>query len=151
MKKILLEKLVSDTFTEGDPRIDYYIDKIRESYKSSNKLVLANDLFIFLFIISFHLYCNGYIQQFAILGQTIANSPIVKKWGLIIPSIVYMTNSSIKYLRVCQYNTIEYLFEKYRKKEFISGLYRLTLPSDYTLAINILLHSEKTSFLLLYQ
>ncbi len=144
MKK--LKDTIPSLFEDNkDPRIDYYIDKIRDSYKTTNQLFLANTILILLLIISFHLLRNGYLNQVSIFGQNFQDSPLLRKWGLIIPSILFMVNCFMGYLRVYQKESIEWLLAKYRPKEYETGIYKLTFPSNFILGMELLYKSERKS------
>ncbi len=146
MKK-LKETLPTLFENDDDPRIDQYIDKIRDSLKTTNHLFLANTLFILVFIFSFHLFRKGYTQQFSVFGQNISSSPLIGKWGLVVPSILFMINSFFGYLRIYQKEAIEWLLARHRKKEYDAAVYKLTLPSNHILGLELMTLTEKNKLL----
>lgn len=119
-------------------RVDYHIDKIKESLSTTNRLFITYVSFLGLSIIAFHLYIYGYLYEINIFGQKLSQFILIKRWFLLIPSILFFLSSLLGYLRVYQMECIEWLIAKHRNKEFTSEIFRLALPSSYILGLDIL-------------
>ena len=72
------------------------------------------------------------------MGVKVSNTLLVRKWFLVVPSILFVIQTFIGYLRVYQQKSIEWLFIIYYPDEFNSGIYRLTFPANYMLGLDIL-------------
>jgi hypothetical protein len=134
-----LRESVLSSFEDGDlSRVDEYIRSIRDSLKSTNSRFVSLEFLLLVTILSYHFYVNGQSIEILAFGLKIRDVELIKKWFLIVPSLVFLISTSIGYLRVYQQETIEWLTVKYRPKEFKSGIYRLTFPSNYILGLDIL-------------
>jgi hypothetical protein len=58
-----------------------------------------------------------------------------------------MINSFLGYLRIYQKEAIEWLLIRHRKKEYDSGVYKLTLPSNHILGLELIIMTEKNKLL----
>ena len=134
-----LKESVLSSFEDGDlDRVDEYIKSVRDSLKSTNSKFGALELLLVVSILSYHFYVNGQLIEVSAFGLKIRDVELIKKWFLIVPSLVFLIGTSIGYRRVYQQESIEWLLAKYRPKEFKSGIYRLTFPSNYILGLDIL-------------
>lgn len=134
-----LRESILSSFDDGDlDRVDKYIDSVRESLKSTNSRFTAYTLLLVISLVSYHLYVHGHLSRMPLFGLEIIDVDLIKKWFLIVPSIVFVLSTSTGYLRVYQQECIEWLLAKYRPKEFASGIYRLTFPSNYILGLDVL-------------
>jgi hypothetical protein len=138
-----LQETIPSLFEEDEnDRVDYYIDKIRDSYASTNKLFMALMALQALSIITYYLFIYKKIDKIAIFGMETSNIEFIKTWFLLIPSVLFLINSYVGYLRVYQKEGIEWLLCKYRNKEFKSNIHQLTFPSNYILGMEILQSQE---------
>jgi len=134
-----LRESVLSSFEDGDlDRVDEYIKSIRDSLKSTNSKFFALELLLILSIISYHLYIAGQASEVSAFGFRIRDVGLIKKWFLTMPSLVFLISTAFGYLRVYQQESIEWLLAKYRPREFRSGIYRLTFPSNYILGLDFL-------------
>jgi hypothetical protein len=134
-----LQETIPELFEEGEnDRVDYYIDKIRDSYAVTNKLFISLIVLQAFSIITYYLFIFKKIDKVAIFGWETSDPEFVKTWFLIIPSILFLINSYVGYLRVYQKEGIEWLLCKYRNKEFKSNIFRLTFPANPILGMEIL-------------
>ncbi|MFB6320853.1 hypothetical protein [Saccharicrinis sp. FJH54] len=140
-----LKYIIPSLFDEESlDRVDYYIEKINESLKTTNKLFVTNSSLILLSIVAYHLIITGNLSEINILGQKLINLDFIKTWFLLIPSLLICITSFIGYLRVYQKETIEWLLAKHRKKEFDSEIFRLTLPPSYILGLDLIRRQENS-------
>ena len=132
-------KLIIPTLFEEDSldRVDFYIDKINESLKSTNKLFMTSISIIILTTIGYHLLMDGTIKEINLAGQKFTSIEFIKNWFLTVPSLFICLSSFIGYLRVYQKESIEWLLAKHRNKEFKSEIFRLTLPPSYILGLDL--------------
>jgi hypothetical protein len=134
-----LQETIPELFEEGEEeRADYYIDKIRDSYATTNKLFMSLMVLQTLSLITYFLFIFKKIDKVSIFGLETSDPVFVKTWFLIIPSILFLINSYVGYLRVYQKEGIEWLLSKYRNKEFKSNIFRLTFPANHILGMEIL-------------
>jgi len=134
-----LKESVLSSFEDGDlDRVDKYVDSVRDSLKSTNSKFGALTLLLVISILSYHFYVNGQLSEMSAFGLKIKDIVLIKKWFLIVPSLIFLLTASIGYLRVYQQESIEWLLAKYRPKEYKSGIYRLTFPSSYILGLDVL-------------
>jgi len=134
-----LRESVLSSFEDGDlDRVDKYVDMIRDSLKSTNSRFGSLTLLLIISIFSYHLYINGQLSEISAFGLKIKDTVLIKKWFLIVPSLIFLLTTSIGYLRVYQQESIEWLLAKYRPKEYKSGIYRLIFPSSYILGLDVL-------------
>lgn len=134
-----LQETIPELFEEGEEeRADYYIDKIRDSYATTNKLFMSLMFLQTLSLITYFLFIFKKIDKVSIFGLETSDPVFVKTWFLIIPSILFLINSYVGYLRVYQKEGIEWLLSKYRNKEFKSNIFRLTFPANHILGMEIL-------------
>jgi hypothetical protein len=134
-----LRESVLSSFEEGDlERADKYIDSVRDSLKSTNSRFGAYTLLLILSLVSYHLYVHGQINELSAFGLRIKDVDFIRRWFLIVPSVLFVLAASIGYLRVYQQECIEWLLFKYRPKEYSSGIYRLTFPSNHILGLDVL-------------
>jgi uncharacterized membrane protein len=134
-----LQETIPELFEEGEEeRADYYIDKIRDSYATTNKLFMSLMFLQTLSLITYFLFIFKKIDKVSIFGLETSDPVFVKTWFLIIPSILFLINSYVGYLRVYQKEGIEWLLVKYRNKEFKSNIFRLTFPANHILGMEIL-------------
>lgn len=139
-----LRESVLSSFEDGDlDRVDEYIKSIRDSLKSTNSKFVALELLLVLSILSYHLYINGQVSEVSVFGFRIRGVELIKKWFLTVPSLVFLISTSFGYLRVYQQESIEWLLAKYRPREFKSGIYRLTFPSNYVLGLDVLRRQKR--------
>jgi len=139
-----LKESVLSSFEDGDlGRVDEYIKSIRCSLKYTNSKFVALEILLVLSIVSYHLYINGQVSEVSAFGFRIRDMELMKKWFLIVPSLVFLISTSFGYLRVYQQESIEWLLAKYRPKEFKSGIYRLTFPSNYVLGLDVLRRQKR--------
>jgi len=126
-------------FEEGDlDRVDKYIDDIKASLTSTNKLLGRYTFLLFLTLFSYHLVIVGESSKVAVFGVSLGSKEFITKWFLILPSILLLLQATTGYLRVYQQETIEWLFAKYRNKEYEAGLYRVAFPSSHILSIDLM-------------
>jgi hypothetical protein len=141
-----LQETIPYLFEENEnDRVDYYIDKIRDSYTSTNKLFMSLMALQVFSIITYFLFIYKKIDKVAIFGLETSDIEFVKTWFLLIPSILFLINSYVGYLRVYQKEGIEWLLCKYRNKEYKSYIFRLTFPSNHILGMEIL-QSQESKF-----
>ena len=134
-----LKESVLSSFEDGDlDRVDKFIDSVRDSLKSTNSKFGALTFLLVISILSYHFYVNGQMTEMSAFGLRIKDIALIKKWFLIVPSLVFLAGASIGYLRVYQQECIEWLLATYRPKEYKSGIYRLTFPSNYILGLDVL-------------
>lgn len=133
--KEVIPKLSDDLSPE---RIDYYVDKIRDSYSSTNKLFMSFLFFQWLLIIGYYLFIGNKIEELNLYGIKTTDHEMIKTWFLILPSFFFLLNCYVGYLRVYQKEAIEWLLCAYRNKEYKSELYRLTFPPNHILGMELL-------------
>lgn len=134
-KEIIISSFPEDVSLE---RIDKYIDQIKDSLKDTNKKFNNYTAYLIISIIFYHLYTFCGFNEINIIGIKLSNQVLVRKWLLVVPSILFTMQSSIGYLRVYQQESIEWLSAKYYYSEYKSGIYRLTFPSSFILGFDIL-------------
>ncbi len=134
-----LKETIPELFDKNEnDRVDYYIDKIRDSYKTTNKLFISLILLQVFSITTYYLFIFKQIGTISIFGFETSDPEFVKTWFLIIPSTLFLINSYVGYLRVYQKESIEWLLCLYRNKEFKSNIFRLTFPANHILGMEIL-------------
>lgn len=134
-----LKDFIVTIFDESEiERVDYYIEKIRESLITTNKLFITYNALLVLSVICFYLFSSGFLKEIELFGQKISDFALIRRWFLIIPSALFCITSFIAYLRVYQKECIEWLIARHRNKEYKSDIFRLTLPSDFILGMDIL-------------
>ncbi len=133
--KNILSSFPGDTSLE---RVDKYIDQIRGSLKETNKKFGHYVFYLIISIIFYHLYIFCGFNEINIMGVKVSNTLLVRKWFLVVSSVLFLIQTCIGYLRVYQQESIEWLSAKYYPDEFKSGIYRLTFPASYILGLDIL-------------
>lgn len=123
-----IQNLFNDSEIE---RVDYYVEKISESLKNTNKLYITYQILILITIISYFLIIQGQIQEITLLGVTFSDLIFLKRYFLLVPSVLFFASTLIGYHRTYQVKCIELLLAKYRNNEFNSNIFRLTFPSNF--------------------
>lgn len=143
--KSLKETVLSSFNDENPGEVDKYINLIRDSLKSTNSKFHSYTLLLIISLVAYHLYANHYLREISVLSFRISDDDFIRKWYLVIPSIIYVVTASMGYLRVFQQESIEWILARYRPKEYASGIYRLTFPSNYILGIDIMRRQKSTT------
>jgi len=134
-----LKEFIITLFEDSElERVDYYIEKIKESLITTNRLFITYNSLLGLSIICFHLFASGYLNEIELFGQRISHFALIKRWFLTIPSAIFFVSTLVGYLRVYQMECIEWLIAKHRKKEFDAEIFRLTLPASHILGMDLL-------------
>ncbi|HET6556413.1 MAG TPA: hypothetical protein VFG54_03805 [Prolixibacteraceae bacterium] len=138
-----LKEFIPTLFENSEiERVDYYIEKIKESLNTTNKLFITYIFLLGLSLICFYLLTNGYLSEIELYGQKISDLVLIKKWFLVIPSAIFFRSTLIGYLRIYQLEAIEWLIVKYRNKEYTSEIFRLALPASHILGMDLLRRQE---------
>jgi hypothetical protein len=142
-----LKESIPNLFEETEiERVDYYIEKIRDSYKATNRLYIYYQVLQYTSIIAFYLYFYNKLNEISLLGIKITDSQIIEKWFLLVPSLFFLLSTYTGYLRVYQKEGIEWLLAKYRSKEYETKIHKLTFPSNHILGME-LLHNQQSKFI----